>query len=38
MFLGSNVAYPDTFGFDHVTGLGTYDIAKASAALTKLAG
>jgi pseudomonalisin len=35
VFLGNNVAYQNTFGYDLVTGLGSYDIAKASAALTK---
>jgi pseudomonalisin len=31
--LGSNVAYPATFGWDYVTGLGSFDVAKVAAAL-----
>lgn len=35
--LGSNGPYPAAFGWDYVTGLGTYDIAKVAAALKKTA-
>jgi subtilase family serine protease len=35
VYLGSNVAYPNTFGWDYVTGLGTYDVAKVLAALRR---
>jgi subtilase family serine protease len=35
VYLGSNVAYQNTPGWDYVTGLGTYDVAKVAAALDK---
>jgi len=38
VYLGSNGPYSATFGWDYVTGLGSYDIAKAAAALDKAAG
>lgn len=31
--LGTNVAYPATFGWDYVTGLGSFDVAKTATAL-----
>jgi pseudomonalisin len=31
--LGTNVAYPATFGWDYVTGLGSLDVTKTAAAL-----
>lgn len=36
VYLGNNVAYQATFGWDYVTGLGTYDVTKVAAALDKL--
>jgi len=38
VYLGGNGPYAATFGWDYVTGLGSYDIAKVAAALDKTAG
>jgi subtilase family serine protease len=37
VYVGDNVAYSDTFGWDYVTGLGTYNIIKMATALDKVA-